>query len=75
MGGRLVTGVLKGYDQLMNLVLDETVESMRDKDDASIILQNSTRKLGLVVIRGTILLSLSPVGDGTVILGPASDSI
>ena len=27
--GATVTGVLKGYDQLMNLVLDETVEYLR----------------------------------------------
>jgi U6 snRNA-associated Sm-like protein LSm7 len=28
-GGREVTGVLKGYDQLMNLVLDEAKESIQ----------------------------------------------
>ncbi|KAG6400598.1 hypothetical protein SASPL_137439 [Salvia splendens] len=28
-GGRLVTGTLKGYDQLLNLVLDEAVEFLR----------------------------------------------
>ncbi|OIW11753.1 hypothetical protein TanjilG_10955 [Lupinus angustifolius] len=27
-GGRQVTGTLKGYDQLLNLVLDEAVESV-----------------------------------------------
>lgn len=27
----LVTGVLKGYDQLMNLVLDDVKETMRGK--------------------------------------------
>jgi U6 snRNA-associated Sm-like protein LSm7 len=30
-GGREVTGMLKGYDQLMNLVLDDVKESMRGK--------------------------------------------
>jgi len=29
--GATVTGVLKGYDQLMNLVLDETVEYLRGR--------------------------------------------
>ncbi|KAJ1982366.1 U6 snRNP-associated protein Lsm7 [Dimargaris xerosporica] len=29
MGGREVTGILKGYDQLLNLVLDETEETMK----------------------------------------------
>ncbi|WJX87177.1 hypothetical protein P8452_69395 [Trifolium repens] len=28
-GGRQVTGTLKGYDQLLNLVLDEAVEFLR----------------------------------------------
>ncbi|KAF2562347.1 hypothetical protein F2Q70_00018252, partial [Brassica cretica] len=28
-GGRQVTGTLKGYDQLLNLVLDAAVESVR----------------------------------------------
>ena len=32
MGGREVHGVLKGYDQLLNLVLDDTVEYLRDPD-------------------------------------------
>ncbi|EAL90761.1 small nuclear ribonucleoprotein (LSM7), putative [Aspergillus fumigatus A1163] len=30
-GGREVSGMLKGYDQLMNLVLDDVKESMRGK--------------------------------------------
>ncbi|KAK6931966.1 LSM domain, eukaryotic/archaea-type, partial [Dillenia turbinata] len=30
-GGRQVTGTLKGYDQLLNLVLDEAVEFLRAK--------------------------------------------
>ncbi|QLL32760.1 hypothetical protein HG536_0D02820 [Torulaspora globosa] len=67
MGGRLVTGVLKGYDQLMNLVLDETLEYMRDPEDSSVILKDKTRSLGLIVIRGTVLLSLSPCDGSEVI--------
>ncbi|KAK3001954.1 hypothetical protein RJ639_020248 [Escallonia herrerae] len=30
-GGRQVTGTLKGYDQLLNLVLDEAIEFLRGK--------------------------------------------
>ncbi len=30
-GGREVEGVLKGYDKLENLVLDDTIEFMRGK--------------------------------------------
>ncbi|KIP03462.1 hypothetical protein PHLGIDRAFT_110821 [Phlebiopsis gigantea 11061_1 CR5-6] len=47
-GGREVTGVLKGFDQLLNLVLDDVPTS---------------RPLGLVVLRGPTITLLSPV-DG-----------
>ena len=61
MGGKLVIGVLKGYDQLMNLVLDDTVEYMSNPDDENNteLISKNARKLGLIVIRGTILVSLS----------------
>ncbi|KAI6198310.1 U6 snRNA-associated Sm-like protein LSm7, protein [Aphelenchoides fujianensis] len=32
-GGREATGILKGYDALLNLVLDDTQEFLRDSDD------------------------------------------
>lgn len=70
MGGRLVVGVLKGYDQLMNLVLDETTEHLRDPEDDTIILKDKTRELGLVVIRGTMLLTLSPMDGSEIISNP-----
>ncbi|KAF5180511.1 hypothetical protein AQUCO_01100351v1 [Aquilegia coerulea] len=62
-GGRQVTGTLKGYDQLLNLVLDEAVEFLRDPDDP---LKNTdqTRRLGLIVCRGTAVMLVSPT-DGT----------
>lgn len=47
-GGRVVQGTLKGFDPLQNLVLDETVELIRDFDDEYKLLDKS-RKLGLVV--------------------------
>jgi len=58
-GGREVVGLLKGYDQLMNLVLDEVKETLRDEDG-----NEQTRELGLVVARGPMLTLISPV-DGT----------
>ena len=65
MGDRLVIGVLKGYDQLMNLVLDEATEYTKDLNDK--MLNDNTRKLGFTVIRGTALVSLSPVDNSEVI--------
>ncbi|KAK4452793.1 hypothetical protein QBC34DRAFT_396968 [Podospora aff. communis PSN243] len=64
-GGREVTGVLKGYDALMNLVLDEVQEALRDDEG-----NETTRSLGLVVVRGTLLVVISPVDGSEVIANP-----
>ncbi|KAL2428776.1 hypothetical protein ABEF95_007085 [Exophiala dermatitidis] len=58
-GGREIVGTLKGYDQLMNLVLDDVKETMRDDEG-----NETTRPLGLVVARGTLLVLISPL-DGS----------
>ncbi|XP_062226883.1 sm-like protein LSM7 isoform X2 [Phragmites australis] len=62
-GGRQVTGTLKGYDQLLNLVLDEAIEYEREQDDP-LKLCGKTRQLGLIVCRGTAVMLVSPT-DGT----------
>ncbi|KAH6630061.1 hypothetical protein B0J18DRAFT_420092 [Chaetomium sp. MPI-SDFR-AT-0129] len=64
-GGREATGTLKGYDALMNLVLDEVEEVLRDDEGNEV-----TRALGLVVVRGTLLVVLSPVDGSEVIANP-----
>ncbi|KAG5177100.1 Sm-like protein LSm7 [Tribonema minus] len=61
-GGREVSGVLKGYDQLVNLVLDDCVEFIRDPSDPYRV-TDETRTLGLVVCRGTQVSLISPM-DG-----------
>jgi len=55
-GGREVTGILKGYDQLLNLVLDEVQEEVQEPE-------LHIRSLGLTVLRGPTITLLSPV-DG-----------
>jgi len=55
-GGREVTGILKGYDQLLNLVLDEVQEEVQEPEI-------HIRSLGLTVLRGPTITLLSPV-DG-----------
>ncbi|KAL5972661.1 hypothetical protein ACLOJK_039466 [Asimina triloba] len=65
-GGRqapAVTGTLKGYDQLLNLVLDEAIEFLRDPDDP-LKTSDQTRCIGLIVCRGTAVMLVSPT-DGT----------
>jgi U6 snRNA-associated Sm-like protein LSm7 len=64
-----VIGSLKGYDQLMNLVLDNVKETLRDPEDENVQLKE-TRDLGLVVLRGPLLLSISPVEGNEVIENP-----
>ncbi|KAK0511937.1 hypothetical protein JMJ35_005787 [Cladonia borealis] len=64
-GGREVTGTLKGYDQLMNLVLDDVKELLRDDEG-----NESTRSLGLIVARGTLLVLISPVDGSEQIANP-----
>jgi len=58
-GGREVTGLLKGYDQLLNLVLDEVEENLEFLEAG----EPRKRNLGLVVLRGPTITLLSPV-DG-----------
>ena len=51
-GGREIRGILKSFDQHLNLVLDEAEEMRRD---------NKVRKLGLIIIRGDNVVLVSPV--------------
>ncbi|KAH7907379.1 U6 snRNA-associated Sm-like protein LSm7 [Hygrophoropsis aurantiaca] len=62
-GGREVTGILKGYDQLLNLVLDEVEEELNEP-------QLHVRSLGLVVLRGPTITLLSPVDGSEEIANP-----
>jgi len=51
-GGKLLRGILQGYDQHMNLVLEEAEEISNE---------NSTQKrLGMIVIRGDNVMMISP---------------
>ncbi|KAL1496002.1 hypothetical protein AB1Y20_014638 [Prymnesium parvum] len=48
-GNRNVTGLLRGFDQFMNLVLDETVEQVSASEKNNI---------GMVVIRGNSIVMM-----------------
>jgi U6 snRNA-associated Sm-like protein LSm7 len=49
-GGREVSGVLKSYDKIPNIVLEDTKE-YRDKGD---------RELGIVILRGPLITCIMP---------------
>lgn len=68
-GGREVAGVLKGYDHLLNIVLDNCTEFMRDADDPY-KLSDETRTLGIVVCRGTAVVLICPVDGMEAIANP-----
>jgi U6 snRNA-associated Sm-like protein LSm7 len=68
-GGREVTGVLKGFDKLDNLVLDSCIEYLRDPDDPY-RLTDKTRTLGLVVARSTQICLIAPLDGSEEIANP-----
>ncbi|KAF5353380.1 hypothetical protein D9756_007848 [Leucocoprinus leucothites] len=82
MGGREVVGTLKGYDQLLNLVLDDVEEEIQGKlsphsSHTKISLtppptepEPHTRSLGLVVLRGPLITIVSPVDGSEEIANP-----
>ena len=46
-GDRRIAGIMKGYDQYMNIVLDEAIEISKNKGE-----KGKNRNLGMIVIRG-----------------------
>ncbi|KAJ9084320.1 Sm-like protein lsm7 [Entomophthora muscae] len=68
-GGREVTGLLKGHDPLLNLVLDETIELLKDPENP-LRLSDKTRDLGLLVCRGPSVILISPLEGSEEIQNP-----
>ena len=54
-GERRIAGILKGYDQFMNIVLDEAIEITQRKD-ANNKKEDVKRLLGTLVIRGSSIV-------------------
>ena len=48
---RVLEGKLTGYDEYMNMVIEETEESTADQ----------TRRMGVVILRGNNVVSISPL--------------
>ncbi len=69
-------GVLKGYDSMVNLVLDECIEYIRNPEDPSQRLTSSdgsgeyVRELGIVVCRGTAITYIHPLNGSEIIENP-----
>ncbi|BGP03310.1 U6 snRNA-associated Sm-like protein LSm7 [Rhodotorula toruloides] len=69
-GGREVTGTLKGFDQLLNLVMDDLEETVNDPATGLPLVPQQTRALGLAVLRGTSLVVISPLDGSEEIANP-----
>ncbi len=50
-GGKSLRGRLKGYDQHLNLVLEETEDTTNSEN---------LRKLGVIIVRGDNVILISP---------------
>lgn len=48
---RILEGKLTGYDEYMNMVIEETEERTAEQ----------TRRLGMVILRGNNVVSISPL--------------
>ena len=59
VGGRVVRGMLKGFDHQNSLVLSNSVELVRDLADPYSY-SGEERKLGLVVVKSTLIHSILP---------------
>jgi small nuclear ribonucleoprotein len=53
-GGKTITGTLQGFDQHMNLLLDQTEEIPSEGDSKS---------LGSIVVRGDNVVMISPPAE------------
>lgn len=58
-GGREASGILRGYDHLLNLVLEDTTEYMRDPEDTSKVTEE-VRNHGIVFCRGPAVTVVCP---------------
>lgn len=58
--GRVIEGKLAGYDQYMNLVLEESEEKHSPKPEPGQPPQIQTRRLGTVILRGNNVVTISP---------------
>ena len=58
-GGREVVGILRGFDPMVNVVIDDSVEHLRSENDPYKA-SGKTRKLGRVVCRGNNVTMCAP---------------
>lgn len=71
MSGRNVKGTLTGYDQLMNVVIENATITTPDSISSSG--QEETHELKKVVVIGRLILCFEPLDGYQILPNPASD--
>jgi len=51
-GNRRISGILRGFDQFMNLVIDNAIEEVSSEE---------RNEIGMVVVRGNSIVMLEPL--------------
>mmetsp|Transcript_11530 Transcript_11530/g.17287 ORF Transcript_11530/g.17287 Transcript_11530/m.17287 type:complete len:109 (+) Transcript_11530:38-364(+) len=74
IGGREFVGVLRGHDKLLNLVLDEAKDFIRDPNDPYTMQSDKQRDIGVVVLKGTAVMAVSPFEQAQEISNPFAES-
>lgn len=62
-GARRITGVLRGYDVFLNLVIDEAIEEVVPKGSTAV---TERKEIGTVVVRGNsvvLMEALEPISE------------
>ena len=72
LGGRVIYGKLVGLDNLNNLVQDDAIEHLRDSKDPY-KQTGKTRDLSFIVVRGTMIQTITPTNGIEIIDNPYLD--
>lgn len=67
-GGRCVTGILRGFDPFMNVVIDETVEECRDGTKNTIGMVVSSCFISVKIRRSSVFKHISSLQTNNVFL-------
>ena len=58
-GGRELVGTLKSFDHIPNIILDDCIEHLRSEQDPYVV-TDKQRDIGLMMVRGTSIVSVAP---------------
>merc|ERR1711907_437022 len=74
VGGREVSGILRGYDSLLNLVITGSIEHRFDSRDDLKCSLVAKRTLGLIIVRGSAIMMIAPTSQFVEIANPFTEN-